>query len=44
MVRYVMLHFPMWFWRPGRGYTSLMRCPACGKRTWLSTTWTPKKG
>jgi hypothetical protein len=43
VVRFVMLHLPMWFWRPGRGYTSLMRCPACGKRTWLSTTWRPKK-
>jgi len=39
VLRYVVLHFPLWFWRPGRGYTSLMRCPACGKRTWLSATW-----
>ncbi|HTT87596.1 MAG TPA: hypothetical protein VMF60_09530 [Acidimicrobiales bacterium] len=42
VLRYLVLHFPVWFWRPGRGYTSLMRCPACGKRTWLSATWSAK--
>ncbi|MGH9016925.1 MAG: hypothetical protein ACRDY1_04170 [Acidimicrobiales bacterium] len=39
VLRYVVLHFPLWFWRPGRGYTSLMRCPACGKRAWISASW-----
>jgi hypothetical protein len=39
VLRYVVLHFPVWFWRPGRGYTSLMRCPACGKRAWVSAAW-----
>ena len=37
--RYLVLHFPLWFWRPGRGYTSLMKCPACGKRAWVSASW-----
>ncbi len=39
ILRYVVLHFPLWFWRPGRGYTSLMKCPACGKRAWVSASW-----
>jgi hypothetical protein len=27
--------------RPGRGFTHLMTCPACGQRTWLSASWRP---
>jgi len=41
VVRYMLLHLPWWLWRPGRGYTSLMRCPACGKRAWVSASWGP---
>jgi hypothetical protein len=41
ILKYVVLHLPWWFWRPGRGYTSLMKCPACGKRAWVSASWSP---
>jgi len=41
IVKYLLLHLPYWVWRPGRGYTSLMKCPACGKRTWVSASWGP---
>jgi hypothetical protein len=44
ILKYLVLHLPWWFWRPGRGYTSLMKCPACGKRAWVSASWEPKKG
>ena len=37
--KYLVLHFPVWLWRPGRGYTSLMKCPACGQRAWVSASW-----
>jgi hypothetical protein len=40
LVEYVVLHFPVWFWRPGRGYTRFMVCPACRRRTWISASWT----
>ncbi len=39
MLDYLVLHLPLWLWRPGRGYTRLMRCPACSRRTWLSASW-----
>jgi len=39
VLKYVRLHVPLWFWRPGRGYTSLMKCPACRKRAWISAAW-----
>lgn len=39
ILRYMVLHLPWWFWRPGRGYTSLMKCPACGQRAWISASW-----
>ena len=38
---YLMLHVPFFLWRPGRGYTRFMTCPACRKRTWVSASWTP---
>jgi len=41
ILKYVLLHLPWWFWRPGRGYTSLMKCPACGRRAWISASWGP---
>jgi hypothetical protein len=41
MLRYATLHMPVWLWRPGRGYTSFMKCPACSRRTWVSATWAP---
>jgi hypothetical protein len=40
LVEYVVLHLPLWFWRPGRGYTRFMSCPACRRRTWISASWT----
>jgi hypothetical protein len=41
ILRYLVLHLPWWLWRPGRGYTSLMKCPACGQRAWVSASWGP---
>jgi hypothetical protein len=41
ILKYLMLHLPWWLWRPGRGYTSLMKCPACGQRAWVSASWGP---
>ncbi|HTT87575.1 MAG TPA: hypothetical protein VMF60_09425 [Acidimicrobiales bacterium] len=42
LIDYVVLHLPLWFWRPGRGYTRFMTCPACRRRTWVSVTWTSR--
>jgi hypothetical protein len=39
ILKYLVLHLPWWLWRPGRGYTSLMKCPACGQRAWISASW-----
>jgi hypothetical protein len=41
MTEFVMLHLPVWLWRPGRGYTRFMTCPACRRRTWVSASWAP---
>ena len=43
ILKYLVLHLPWWLWRPGRGYTSLMKCPACGQRAWVSASWGPGK-
>jgi hypothetical protein len=40
LVEYIVLHLPIWLWRPGRGYTRFMTCPACRRRTWVSASWT----
>ncbi len=40
LVEYIVLHLPLWLWRPGRGYTRFMTCPACHRRTWISASWT----
>ncbi|HXQ44837.1 MAG TPA: hypothetical protein VN816_09385 [Acidimicrobiales bacterium] len=40
LVEYIVLHLPLWLWRPGRGYTRFMTCPACRRRTWVSASWT----
>jgi hypothetical protein len=39
LVEFIVLHLPLWLWRPGRGHTSFMTCPACRRRTWMSTSW-----
>jgi hypothetical protein len=41
LTEFVILHLPIWLWRPGRGYTRFMTCPACRRRTWVSASWTP---
>jgi hypothetical protein len=41
LTEFVMLHLPIWLWRPGRGYTRFMTCPACRRRTWVSASWAP---
>jgi len=38
---FVLLHLPVWLWRPGRGFTRFMTCPACRRRTWVSASWVP---
>jgi len=42
LVEFVILHLPLWLWRPGRGYTRFMSCPACRRRTWMSANWTSR--
>lgn len=32
---FVRRHLPFWLWIPGRRYSRLLSCPACGRRTWL---------
>jgi len=39
VAEFVVLHLPVWLWRPGRGYTRFMTCPACRRRTWVSASW-----
>lgn len=41
VVGYLGLHLPFFLWRPGRGFTRFMTCPACRRRTWVSASWTP---
>jgi len=41
VAEFVVLHLPIWLWRPGRGYTRFMTCPACRRRTWVSASWAP---
>ena len=41
VTEFLMLHLPVWLWRPGRGYTRFMTCPACRRRTWVSASWAP---
>jgi hypothetical protein len=43
LVEYIALHLPVWFWRPGRGYTRFMTCPSCRRRTWVSASWTSQE-
>lgn len=42
LVEFIALHLPVWFWRPGRGYTRYMACPSCRRRTWISASWVPR--
>lgn len=39
VAEFALLHLPLWLWRPGRGYTRFMTCPACRRRTWVSASW-----
>lgn len=41
VIGYLSLHLPFFLWRPGRGFTRFMVCPACRRRTWVSASWTP---
>jgi hypothetical protein len=41
LAEFVVLHLPIWLWRPGRGYTRFMTCPSCRRRTWVSASWAP---
>jgi len=42
VLEYLILHLPLWLWRPGRGYTRFMTCPMCRRRTWVSASWDPR--
>ena len=42
ILEYLILHLPLWLWRPGRGYTRFMTCPLCRRRTWVSASWDPR--
>jgi len=44
LVDFLSLHLPFWLWRPGKGYTRLMRCPSCSRRTWVSASWSSRVG
>lgn len=39
LATFARLHVPLFLWRPGAGFTRLMRCPACGHRAWLRASW-----
>jgi hypothetical protein len=41
LLEFLVLHLPVWLWRPGRGFTRFMTCPACRRRTWVSASWAP---
>jgi hypothetical protein len=41
LAEFVVLHLPIWLWRPGRGYSRFMTCPSCRRRTWVSASWAP---
>lgn len=38
LFEFFLLHLPWWMWRPGKGYTRLMTCPACRRRSWISAS------
>jgi hypothetical protein len=40
-MHFLSLHLPVWFWRPGRGFTRFLTCPNCKRRTWMSASWRP---
>jgi hypothetical protein len=40
-VDFIRRHVPLWLWVPGRRYSRLLACPACGRRTWVRVTWRP---
>ena len=41
LMEFLVLHLPVWLWRPGRGYTRFMTCPACRRRAWVSASLAP---
>jgi hypothetical protein len=38
-VDFAFRQLPFTVWTPWRRHSRLMRCPACGRRTWLSARW-----
>ena len=42
VMEFVVLHLPIWLWKPGRGYSRFMTCPACRRRTWVSASLAPR--
>ena len=38
MVQFLLLHFPVGVWLPGRSFDRWMTCPACRRHTWTSVT------
>lgn len=41
--QFVSLHLPLFVVLPGRGFTRLLTCPACGRRSWVSVSWPASK-
>jgi len=39
LLQFARLHLPLFVWRPGRGFTRFMTCPACRRRAWVSASW-----
>ncbi len=41
-IDFALMQLTLRFWHPGKGFTRLMRCPACRKQTWISASLTRK--
>lgn len=35
---FLVRHLPLWAWLPWKRHSHLMRCPACGRLTWLAVS------
>ncbi|MGD0313350.1 MAG: hypothetical protein ABSC90_12905 [Acidimicrobiales bacterium] len=38
VINFLLLHFPIGVWLPGRVFDRWMTCPACRRRAWMSVT------
>jgi hypothetical protein len=35
---FLLRHFPLWAWLPGRKHSRLMRCPSCNRLCWCAVS------